>query len=81
MKLKEMNLWLKRNRHLKLKDLTNMLNMKLLGHYQYYGITDNSKSIGNYRYETQKLLFKARTGVENSTGLFGTITDDGGNQV
>ena len=58
MKLKEMNVWIKLNRHLRLKDLTDMLNMKLLGHYQYYGVTDNSKSIGNFKNETQKMLFK-----------------------
>ena len=58
MKLKEMNQWIKRNRHLRLKDLTDMLNQKLRGHYQYYGITDNSDSIANYRDETQRMLFK-----------------------
>ena len=58
MKLMEMNIWLKQNRHLRLKDLTNKLNTKLRGHYQYYGITDNSKSIGRFQYETIRLLFK-----------------------
>jgi len=58
MKLKEMNLWLKQNRHLRLKELFGTLNLKLRGHYQYYGITDNSKPIGHFQYETRKLLFK-----------------------
>jgi group II intron reverse transcriptase/maturase len=57
-KLVEMNLWIKQNRNLRLTDLINMLNLKLRGHYQYYGITDNSQCMGNYRHETQKLLFK-----------------------
>jgi group II intron reverse transcriptase/maturase len=57
-KLKEMNLWLKRNRHLRLKDLIRMFNLKLRGHYQYYGITDNFKSIKNFLYETERMLFK-----------------------
>ena len=57
-KLKEMNLWLKQNRHLRLKDLTDMLNLKLQGHFQYYGITDNYEHIGNYRFETERMLFK-----------------------
>jgi len=57
-KLVEMNQWLKQNRHLRLKDLTDKLNVKLSGHYQYYGITDNSKSIGSYFFETQRMLFK-----------------------
>ena len=57
-KLKEMNQWLKCNRNLRLKDLTNMLNAKLRGHYQYYGVTDNYDSISDYLNETQALLFK-----------------------
>ena len=31
---------------------------KLIGHYNYYGVTDNSKSIGSYAYEVRKLLMK-----------------------
>ena len=58
MKLKEMNIWLKLNRCLRIKDLTGMINLKLRGHYQYYGITDNFQSIGNFLFETCKLLFK-----------------------
>jgi group II intron reverse transcriptase/maturase len=58
LKLKEMNQWLKQNRHLRLRELTDMLNLKLRGHYQYYGITDNSKSIGKFLEETQRMLFK-----------------------
>ena len=58
MKLKEMNIWMKENRHLRLKDLTSMLNLKLRGHYQYYGITDNFKSIGNFLSETQRMMYK-----------------------
>lgn len=58
LKLKEMNLWIKQNRHLRLNDLIRTLNQKLRGHYQYYGITDNSDSIGSFLFETQRLLFK-----------------------
>jgi group II intron reverse transcriptase/maturase len=57
-KLKEMNLWIKQNRNLRLKDLTSMLNVKLRGHYQYYGVTDNSECINNFMFETQRMLFK-----------------------
>ena len=57
-KLAEMNLWLKQNRHLRLKELTGMLNSKLRGHYQYYGVTDNSISINNFGLDTLRLLFK-----------------------
>ena len=57
-KLKELNLWLKKNRHRRLKELFAILDMKLRGHYQFYGITDNSKSIGRYYYTMKRLLFK-----------------------
>ena len=57
-KLTEMNLWIKQNRHLRLKDLTEKLNLKLRGHYQYYGVTDNFDCISNYLYETRRMLFK-----------------------
>ena len=58
LKIKEMNMWLKSNRHLRLKDLFLKLNQKLRGHFQYYGITDNSPSIGRFAQETTHLLFK-----------------------
>jgi len=58
LKLKELNLWLKQNRHLRLKDLFAQLNQKLKGHYQYYGITDNSPSLGKYLYQAICMLFK-----------------------
>jgi len=57
-KLKEMNTWLKQNRHLRLKDLTSQLNLKLRGHYQYYGVTDNFESMKRFLFETENLLFK-----------------------
>jgi hypothetical protein len=31
---------------------------KLRGHYAYYGVTGNSKSIRNFAHEARKLLFK-----------------------
>lgn len=58
LRIKEMNQWLKRNRHLRLKELIEKLNLKLRGHYQYYGITDNSGSISNYYRRTECLLLK-----------------------
>jgi group II intron reverse transcriptase/maturase len=58
LKLKEMNLWLKQNRHLRLKDLIYMINLKLNGHYHYYGITDNFKYIDHFYYYTKWMLFK-----------------------
>ena len=58
MKLKEMNLWLKQNRILRVRDLISALNQKLRGHYQYFGITGNIKSIVDFLFYTQRMLFK-----------------------
>ena len=57
-RLVEMNDWIRTNRHLPVRMLVAAVNMKLRGHYQYYGITDNSASIGTYYYRTIRLLFK-----------------------
>ena len=57
-KLIEMNVWLKQNRHLRLKELTSMLNVKLRGHYQYYGVTDNTEHMNSFLIETRRMLFK-----------------------
>ena len=35
-----------------------LLNIKLAGHYRYYGITDNTKSIQSFYEITAKMLFK-----------------------
>jgi RNA-directed DNA polymerase len=50
--------WIKDNRHKKLKKLIEAINVRLRGHYNFYGITFNSR--GNYKYfcEVSKLLFK-----------------------
>lgn len=58
-RIKEMNDFLKENRNrYKIKDLWNMVRLKLLGHYRYYGVSENSISISNYKYKVEKLLFK-----------------------
>ena len=31
---------------------------KLRGHYAYYGVSGNSKSINSYAYQVQRILFK-----------------------
>ena len=58
MKLKEFNVWIKQNRHLPLKEIFVLINLKLMGHYQYYGITDNSSSIKRYLHCVKRLLLK-----------------------
>jgi len=50
--------WIKRNRHRKLKELIYELNTKLRGHYAYYGITFNYRSLNSFRRQVENLLHK-----------------------
>ena len=50
--------WLRRNRHNDLREIINEVNAKLRGHYNYYGITFNSRSIGKYYHQVKLLLQK-----------------------
>jgi len=58
-KMKDVNLWLKgiRNR-VELKEWWNLLRIKLLGHYQYYGMSGNGRWIQNFYHKTVRLVFK-----------------------
>lgn len=56
--MKAIKLWIQNARHQDIKDIWETVHTKLIGHYRYYGITDNSKMLYNYRYEIRKLLFK-----------------------
>ncbi len=58
-KLTEMNQWLKIIRsRAKIEDIWGTLSAKLRGHYNYYGISSNEKSIKNYYYRTILMTFK-----------------------
>ena len=57
-KIKEFKMWIKENRNKPLAEIMDTVKRKLIGHYNYYGVTDNSKSIGSYAYEVRKLLMK-----------------------
>ena len=35
-----------------------MLNLKLIGHYRYYGTSFNGRMISNYKQQVRELLFK-----------------------
>ena len=58
LKLKEMNLWIRNNRNEKLPILIKEINLKLVGYYRYFGITDNISMLNNYLHTTSKLLYK-----------------------
>jgi RNA-directed DNA polymerase len=58
-KLKEMNEWFKQCRSkLSLTEIWKMLKMKLEGHYRYYGMSANSKSIYRYYRRVRALVYK-----------------------
>ncbi len=57
-KVKAFKLWIQGARHQDIKDTWKKVHSKLHGHYRYYGITDNSEMLYNYRYAVKKLLFK-----------------------
>jgi RNA-directed DNA polymerase len=51
-------MWIQKARHQDIKDIWEMVYLKLNGHYRYYGITENSEMLHKYKYEIRKLLFK-----------------------
>ena len=57
--LKRMNLWLKMNRNkMTSRELWKEISAKLNGHYQYYGVSENSRSINNFYHECIKMIKK-----------------------
>ena len=62
--------WIKQNIHLPISEIIKQLNRKLIGHYRYYGISDNYsrlKSFMNYvKYQLYKRL-KRRSQKDKTT--------------
>jgi group II intron reverse transcriptase/maturase len=56
--LKKVAEWCRRNRHEPLKDQQRVLAQKLRGHYAYYGITGNGRSLSNFLYEVKRVWRK-----------------------
>ncbi|MBU4482457.1 group II intron reverse transcriptase/maturase [Patescibacteria group bacterium] len=57
--LKELNMWLKKIRNKsEIKQIWKMLASKMQGHYNYYSVSSNSKSINSYHYQVKRLVFK-----------------------
>jgi len=55
----DMNTWLKSIRNLvKTRDWWKVLDSKLRGHYQYYGVSENYKGLERYYNNTIKLVYK-----------------------
>lgn len=57
-KIQEFKVWIKENRNKSLKEIMATVKKKLIGHFNYYGITDNQESLLRFQLETRKLLFK-----------------------
>lgn len=53
-----MKKWLKERMHCKVSKTIKLLNIKLAGHYRYYGITDNIISMYNFYEIVVKMLYK-----------------------
>lgn len=50
--------WIKSNRHLPTRELFKTLNAKLVGHYNYYGVTTNSRSLWSFFDRVKEIMFK-----------------------
>lgn len=57
-KLSEFNIYCKETRNLKLDDIMITFKKKLIGHYNYFGITDNYHMVQKYQWWMYKTLFK-----------------------
>lgn len=57
-KINAMKEWIKTHRTMPLELMFKTVNAKLRGHYQYYGVTDNTKEVKNYLNQTKWLLYK-----------------------
>lgn len=57
-KIKQMKEWIKYHRTMPLELIFKTVNAKLRGHYQYYGVTDNTREVKNYLSQTKWLLLK-----------------------
>jgi group II intron reverse transcriptase/maturase len=56
--IKRIGEWLKKNRHKPIPDQQKTLSQKLNGHYNYYGITGNSKALCSYAHMVIRLWKK-----------------------
>ena len=57
-KLAKMKEWIKTHRTMPIRELIKKVNEKLAGHYQYYGVTDNTRELKSFQQATIWLLYK-----------------------
>lgn len=56
--LRQVTIWCRRFRHLSIREQQQTLNRKLRGHYGYYGITGNFRSLKRFKEEVQVIWRK-----------------------
>jgi len=56
--ISNVSVYIKKNRHMKLSDLVAALNVNLRGHYNYYGVTFNIRSLYGFFAVVRQRLFK-----------------------
>lgn len=56
--VREIGHWCRTHRHWSVTAQQQALRRKLQGHYAYYGITGNSRALGRFRYEVERLWRK-----------------------
>ncbi|MDQ0886439.1 RNA-directed DNA polymerase [Paenibacillus sp. V4I9] len=57
-KVKAFKTWVRQNRHMRTPELMKIVRAKLMGHYRYYGMTDNTRKLGAFQFQVHNLLFK-----------------------
>jgi hypothetical protein len=50
--------WIRKNRHIGIKNIMKTLNRKLRGYWNYYGVRGNYESLSTLYYRVNQLLFK-----------------------
>lgn len=56
-KMQSVKQWLKENMHIKPSELISKMNVKLTGHYRYYGISDNHQRMSKFGQYCRKELY------------------------
>jgi RNA-directed DNA polymerase len=52
--LKAIGEWMRKHRHLPVREQWRKINQKLVGHFRYYGITGNSKALSRFRFQVTR---------------------------
>jgi hypothetical protein len=56
--LKNLTIWCKENRHIRLRKFFSFLNAKLRGYYNHYGIIGNADSLEQFHQAMREIVFK-----------------------